>query len=218
MFMKNLLLITLCATIPWVASTNDGQSLLDPDFVKKFLPAEYHNTIASTIGQIKNAMGSGGSSAPVPASPGTLGGLAGQVNTQTPLSGISMPPGPLQYTPPNVAPQTGGSFNPYMPSSAPTQSFSAPVANTQNVMPTPLPNTTVPVASSGNLSGPSNPFTNPQPVQVNQAPTNLVLKADMNANPVFHPPLESTVPQYPPVEGQHWYQYVLVDESLNPLA
>ena len=42
-------------------------------------------------------------------------------------------------------------------------------------------------------------------------------KADLNANPVFHPPLESKVPEYPPIEGQHWYQYVVVDGSVNPL-
>ena len=217
MFMKNLLLITLCATIPWIASANDGQSLLDPDFVKKFLPPQYHNTIASKIGELKNALGSGGST-PVSASPGTLGGLTGQINTQTPLSAIPMPPAPPSYIPPNVAAPTGGSFNPYMPTSALTQSFSAPAVNTQNVSQAPMVNTTLPIASSGNMRGTSNPFTNPQPVQVNQAPRNIVLKADMNANPVFHPPMESSVPQYPPVEGQHWYQYVLVDESVNPLA
>lgn len=221
MFTKNMLLITLCAMTPSIISANGGSDLLNPDFVKKFLPAEYHNRIGPTIGALKNALGSSGTSAPVPSSPGVLGGLTGQINTQTPLSSIPMPPGPLQYTPPYVAPvaaQTGGSFNPYMPSSAPVQM--APVSQPVHTsMPSvPIPNSTVPITSSGNAGGPLNPFTTTQPVQVSPPSTNLVLKADLNANPVFHPPLESTVPQYPPIEGQHWYQYVVVDESLNPLA
>lgn len=219
--MKNLLLITLCALAPSIASANNGADLLNPDFVKKFLPPEYHNRIAPTIGALQSAMGGSGASAPVPSSPGVLGGISSQINTQTPLSSISMPPGPLQYTPPNVSTmpaQTGGSFNPYMPSSAPVQTAPVSTGIPTSFPSTAIPNTTVPVAMTGNAVGPTNPFTNPRPVQVSQPSTNLVLKADLNANPVFHPPLESTVPQYPPIEGQHWYQYVVADGSLNPLA
>ena len=66
-------------------------------------------------------------------------------------------------------------------------------------------------------AGPVNPFTNPGAVQAAPVSSNIVLKADLNANPVFHPPMESRVPEYPPIEGQHWYQYVVVDGNVNPL-
>ena len=224
MFTKKLLLLALCVSLPATTWANEASDLLNPDFVKKFLPAEYHSSVESTIGALKGAIGSNGGSAPAPVPspvasapvyPGTLSGLTGSIGTQTPLSSIPMPPGPLQYTPPNVPAATGGSFNPYMPSAAPTanatQNIPLPTAAVQN---TPVPAAVPNVVPS---AGPLNPFTNQGAVQTNQQPRNIVLKADLNANPVFHPPMESRVPQYPPIEGQHWYQYVVVDQSVNPL-
>ena len=215
MFAKKLLLVTLCLTLPASTWTHEGSDLLNPDFVKKFLPAEYHSGVESTIGALKGAIGATPSSTSVPAAAPSLGGLTGSINTQTPLPSISMPPGPLQYTPP-IAPvaSTGGSFNPYMPSAPANNSHThfapAPVAAPAAPAPVPVPN----VAPS---AGPVNPFTNPGAVQAAPVSSNIVLKADLNANPVFHPPMESRVPEYPPIEGQHWYQYVVVDGNVNPL-
>jgi len=224
MFTKKLLLLALCVSLPATTWANEASDLLNPDFVKKFLPAEYHSSVESTIGALKGVIGSNGGStpAPVPAPvpsapvyPTGSNGLGGSISTQTPLPSISMPPGQSRYTPPNVPAATGGSFNPYMPSAAPTahatQNIPLPTAAVQN---TPAP---VAVPNVVPSAGPVNPFTNQGAVQTNQQPRNIVLKADLNANPVFHPPMESRVPEYPPIEGQHWYQYVLVDESVNPL-
>lgn len=222
-----MLLMTLCLTIPSTLLAQEASSLLDMSFVKKYLPAEYHSVAESQIESIKSVVGSGGSPTPSPAVPGVLGGLTGQVSTQTPLSGISIPPGPLQYTPPVAPPAPpvhshththgGGSFNPYMPSQAPAPSHThyaapAPAAS----VPLPVANTSAPQTVTAS-AGPSNPFLGGTVVQEVQAAPEFFLEADLNANPVFHPPQESSVPQYPPIEGQHWYQYVLVDKSLNPL-
>jgi hypothetical protein len=215
MFTRKLLLLALCVTLPAMSWAHEGSDLLNPDFVKKFLPAEYHSSVESTIGALKGAIGADSGSSVVPATPPTLGGITGQINTSTPVPSIPMPPGPLQYTPPIVQPSP--SFNPYMPSAPANNNIQfqppAPVA------PAPVSSVPLPVANSAPAmsSGPVNPFTNPQPIRAVQPSQNLILKADLNANPVFHPPLESKVPEYPPIEGQHWYQYVVVDESLNPL-
>jgi len=215
MFTRKLLLLALCVTLPAMSWAQEGSDLLDPNFVKKFLPAEYHSSVESTIGALKGAIGADSGSSLVPATPPQLGGIGAQINTSTPVPSIPMPPGPLQYTPPIV--QASPSFNPYMPA-APTNNniqYQAPAP----VAPAAVSSVPLPVANSAPAvsSGPVNPFTNPQPVQAVQPSQNLILKADLNANPVFHPPLESRVPEYPPIEGQHWYQYVVVDGSVNPL-
>ena len=169
MFTRKLLLLALCVTLPTMAWAHEGSDLLNPDFVKKFLPAEYHSSVESTIGALKGAIGGG--STPVPASPPQLGGIAGQINTSTPVPSIPMPPGPLQYTPPIV--QSSPSFNPYMPS-VPTNNniqFQAPAP----AAPAAVPSVPLPVANSAPVasSGPVNPFTNPQPVQAVQPSQNL---------------------------------------------
>lgn len=215
MFKRTLLLVTICLAMPSSIITQDANSLLDMNFVKQFLPSEYHSTAEATAQSLQAVIGGGSSTATSSA----LSGLSGSISTQTPIPSIPLPSSNLQYTPPQ-APATPypSSFNPYMPS-APTASAPVSTAVPQSYYPqpaapapAPAPVAAAPVVSSG----PANPFLGGGAVQSSQPAQELILKADLNANPVFHPPLESTVPQYPPIEGQHWYQYVLVNNASNP--
>jgi hypothetical protein len=225
MFKRTLLLVTLCLALPSTILTQDANSLLDPNFIKQFLPAEYHSTAESTAQQLKAVVGGGSAPLPTAAPTPTLSGLTGQISTQTPIPSIPLPSSSLQYTPPQAPVHShphshSGSFNPYMPA-APVASTgaapaapAAPVQHTHYAQPAaPAPVVSAPAATNGV----ANPFLGETPEQTSQPAQDLILKADLNANPVFHPPLESTVPQFPPIEGQHWYQYVLADNSMNPL-
>lgn len=226
MFSRNILLLTLCLSMPSALLANDPNALLDMSFVKKFLPSEYHSVAESQIGAIKAAVGAADSSTIAPAAPGQLAGLTGQVSTSTPLPSIPLPSNNLQYTPPqapvshNHAHSHSGSFNPYMPSAPAAPSAAAPsTPHTHYVTPAAAAAAApaLPAAPVQASAGPANPFLGGNVVQQAQPAPELILKADLNANPVFHPPQESTVPSYPPIEGQHWYQYVLVEQGLNPL-
>ena len=211
MFVRNLLILTICLTIPSSIFSQDGASLMDPSFIKKYLPAEYHDMALGQIGTLQNALGQGSTSTstttstitpPVPTLPsGSLPISHNQVPHNHQHVAPAFPTAPVAQVAP-VAP----TFNPYMPSAAPSQAnmhthYAAPAPQ---AAPVAAPVANVPVANTG---GPVNPFLSGGVVDTFTNQNELYLEADLNATPVFHPPSENVVPQYPPIEGQHWYQY-----------
>ena len=229
MFEKKLFLLAVCISLPSLFTANGGMDLLDPSSVKKFLPAEFHSYVDHNIDAMKQVVSAnGGASAVTPAAPAAapvptqaIGGFGAMIQTNTPLSSINMPMGPMSPITQNFpAPSAGPSpaYNPYMaaaPAHGHNHAHNLPLMNSQApVAPAPVVHTPIPSANAGAVQ---NPFTPSVNVAAAAAPTNFVLQANLNANPVFHPPQESTVPSLPPIEGQHWYQYELVDENVNAL-
>lgn len=254
MFTKNILLLTICLSIPTAILSQDASSLLNLDFIKQFLPTEYHGAAASGISQVQSLLGGVPTSststgvAGLAGLPGDLSGLLAQVHAATanptatpqitlPQAQMQMPapvhshapipvhhyygpapvpaPAPAPVPAPVPAPIAApvNAYNPYMPRApAPVPvPLPAPVPIAVPV-PVNIPNHSHAISGGqvvqGNVSGgPVNPFMGgAKPVKVEKL-TDVVLKADLNAVPVFHPPAENKVPEYPPIEGQHWYQY-----------
>ena len=217
MFARNLLILTICLTIPSSIFSQNGSDLMSPDFIKKYLPQEYQAMALSQVDSLKAALGQQSTSTStttttLPAAAPVLPTIPALPTLPTGHSQVAhnhshaAPTLPTVPTLP-VAPVATPAFNPYMPSPAAQNNMHthyAPAAPAPVAAPVHSNAHSAPVANTG---GPVNPFISGG-TQI-QAPvqTELYLEADLNATPVFHPPADNVVPQYPPVEGQHWYQY-----------
>lgn len=174
-----------------IATCHSQLSLTSMADISKYVPAEFLSTIQAALPAYANIASS---------NPGIAGGALA-------TSGPSIPTIPAVAAPVAV---------PYSPYAAPA---------VQNVMPIPTINSPASfadvrppgiIAQQAHAHAPvaaapapvvANPFTTA--TQVTSDPTSITLYADRNANPVFHPPMASQVPSYPPIQGQHWYQYVV---------
>ena len=192
-----------------------GFNLLDPAMAKKFLPPGFDQYVDQNIGLIQQAVSgksstaiTGGAVTAAPAIP------AVPVIPLPTASALSLPPiAPASTfvstsTTGSLYPQTNPAYNPYMPNNGAT---AAPTASSGTIYPNSgassgQQNVSSHINSNSNIGGPVNPFTN-QVVEVAPVNSNIVLEADLDANPVFHPPFQSAVPEYPPIEGMHWYQF-----------
>ena len=189
MISKTTLLLCLTATI----MCHKGFNLLDINSISQFVPAEFLPQIQAQLPAMQN----------IAASNPSLTSLSGGA-TAVPTPSVN--PVPTAPVPAAAAP----SVAPYSP-------YAAPAAAAPTVLPTPTVNSAAAMAPvqlpspvalpAANQSNVSNPFLASTPSQVVSDPNTITLYADRNANPVFHPPFASQVPSYPPLTGQHWYQY-----------
>lgn len=182
-----------------IATCHSQLSLTSMADISKYVPAEF-------LPQIQAA---------IPAYAGIASSNPGIADGMLATSGASIPTIPTAVAAPVALPYAAPVAAPYSPYAAPA---------VQNVMPIPTVNSPAAFADvrpPGLISAPThshapaapapvvaNPFTSTVS-QVTSDPTSITLYADRNANPVFHPPFASEVPSYPPIQGQHWYQYVV---------
>lgn len=203
---KTFLMITIfiSSTLSQTNPADAASQLMDRGFFESMLGKEFLPFFDAAQPALNNMLQSGSAppspvAAPVPAPQQfDLSALFGQA-----------PVAPVAPIAPVAS--VGGGFNPYLPSTPHSHtipvdvsaSAARPGPSTVSVQPT---NET---SSHSHSGGMSNPFlASPAPVQ-QSAPTEVVLVHDKEAMPVFHPVEGKThyVPNYPPVEGQHWYQY-----------
>ena len=187
MIKKTTLLLCLTATIMCHADFN----LLDINSISKFVPAEFLSQIQANLPAMQN----------IAASNPSLTSLSGGA---TALPTPSVNPVPTAPVPAAAAP-----YSPYAAPAAAQTVLPTPTVNSAAAMaPVQLP-PPVALPAAAPASNVSNPFLASTPTQVVSDPNTITLYADRNANPVFHPPFASQVPSYPPLTGQHWYQYVV---------
>ena len=197
MIKKTTLLLCLTATIMCHCSFN----LLDIDSISQFVPAEFLPQIQASLPTMQNIAAS---------NPSITGLSGGAVSVPTTTASVPVPtsapiPVPSASTAPSVAP-----YSPYAAPAAaqPATVMPTPTVNSAAAMaPVQLPNP-VQAPAAPTASNVSNPFLG-STTQVNTDPNVVRLVYNRNSNPVFHPPFASQVPSYPPIQGQHWYQYVV---------
>ena len=190
MIKKTTLLLCLTATI-----LCHDFNLLDINSISQFVPAEFLPQIQASLPAMQN----------IAASNPSLTSLSGGA---TALPTPSVNPVPTAPVPAAAAP-SAAPYSPYAAPAAPQTVLPTPTVNSAAAMaPVQLP-PPVALPAAAPASNVSNPFLASTPSQVVSDPNSITLYADRNANPVFHPPFASQVPSYPPLTGQHWYQYVV---------
>ena len=203
---KTLLIITIffSATLSQTSQADAANQLMNRDLFLQHLGPDFVKYFDAAQPALQNMLQSGSApTAPVP--------------TPVPV------PAPTQQfdlsalfgqAPTAPAAQATGGFNPYLPSTPHSHtipvdvsaSAARPGASTVSVQPTNQTTHTHPHSHSGGMSNPFLPSSAPAAAPVTKE---VVLVYDKEAMPIFHPKEGGTyyVPNYPPIEGQHWYPY-----------
>ena len=186
MFTKAVLLVTLVLC----SSIQSQYSLTDPKLIASIVGPQY----AASAAAIQQRLSSN------PAVQSVTNTKNATTQTQT-----------VNQVRPQVLPTNGGvtgRYNPYltavnqavanMQKTNTNTNTSTNNANTQI-----KPTIVQPKTTSGSIS---NPFTSASKTYKSQIQT-VNFQVDLNAMPIFHPPVERKVPATPHYAGSHWYTY-----------